>query len=82
MFDGALSLLHYRTDINHRKGQGKAEYGCVCVSSRVQIPFSCGVISCTLNELGLYSHLSSGVVLLKEKKCNLLIVTFIHNTVL
>lgn len=36
--------------------------------SLLKIPFSCEMISCTLNEPGLGNHLSSEAVILKGKK--------------
>lgn len=66
MFDRVLGLLHYRSDINFTKGQDRV---CGFFSSLlVKIPFSCGMISCTLNEPGLGDHLSSRDVTLKGKK--------------
>ena len=64
MLDGALGLWPYRSDINSTKGQDRLFF----FPSLVKIPFSCELISCTLNEPGLGDHLSCKAVILKGKK--------------
>ena len=64
MFDGVLGLWHYRSDINSTKGQERVLF----FPSLVKIPFSCEMISCTLNDPGFGDDLSSGPVILKGKK--------------